>query len=106
MGLKMTVTSILTRWKTPMMKMLKTILGMFKRKPTPKFLVIPRDVCRMTIMEWKTNKEHVTLAQQTLSDPKVRILLDVVRNSSPANEVMIERDLGVRAVKQAQIEGY
>ncbi len=46
------------------------------------------------------------MAQKTLAEPNVRLLLDVLRNSSPANEVMFERDLGVRAVKQAQIEGY
>lgn len=82
------------------------LFNFFRRKSTLKFVVIPRDVCRMTIDMWKTNKEHVTLAQKTLSEPSVRILLDVVRNSSPANEVMIERDLGVRACQQAKIEGY
>lgn len=85
---------------------MKRLLKFFRGNPKLKFLVIRRDVCRMTIDEWKTNREHVTLAQQTLNDSKVRILLDVVRNSSPANDVMIERDLGVRACQQAKIEGY
>lgn len=88
------------------MKMLKKILGTFKKRSEIKFVVIPRDVCRLTIDEWKTNKDYVTLAQKTLADTNVRLILDVLRNSSPANEVMMERDLGVRAVKQAQIEGY
>lgn len=81
-------------------------MSWFKKRPPVKFIVIHRDVCRLTIDQWKTNKEYVLLAQKTLAEPNVRLLLDVLRNSSPANEVLMERDLGVRAIKQAQIEGY
>jgi hypothetical protein len=71
-----------------------------------KYVIVPREISRMTIDEWRSNPDSVAAARKVLNDPMVRMMLDVCINSSPANEGILVSDLALRAVHQAKTEGY
>ncbi len=69
--------------------------------------IIRRELCRLTVPEWRSDPGWVGTAASVLSDPRLKQMLDVVANSSPAFEVL---PMGTatqdRLVAQARAEGY
>lgn len=79
----------------------------FRRRPKAKIEVIKREVCRLTVQEWRADPGWVGTGASVLSDPRLRQMLDVVGNSSPAFEVLPYGTAAQdRLVAQARAEGY
>lgn len=66
-----------------------------------------REVCRLTVAEWRADPGWAAMAASVLSDPRLKQMLDAVANSAPGFEVL---PLGAmpheRAAQQARSEGY
>lgn len=62
----------------------------------------------MRLDEWQRSENLVTAATRVLSDPTMRVMLDVLRNESPVNFAL--PDQGVQATDriayQSKTEGY
>ena len=77
------------------------------RRPTEKRVAfISREPFTVTLSEWRADSVLVNSAQKILADQTIRIMIQVLHNSSPAWEVMPIGSIEERAIKQAQIEGY
>lgn len=73
----------------------------------PKVAYIEREVCRLTVAEWRADKGFVASAAGVLIDPRVKQMLDCVANSSPSQEVLpLSAGAHERIVQQARQEGY
>lgn len=71
-----------------------------------RLIVLSRDPCRLRLDEWRSSKEHVAIARKVLSDPSLRLMLDICRTEHPASQLLLNAELSERAVQQARIEGY
>lgn len=82
------------------------LFGLFK-KPKVEYRVIPRDIQRMKLDEWRQTPHCVNLAKKFLNDPEFRMLLDVVKNEHPGRYALSsESTLEERAIMQAKTEGF
>ena len=68
--------------------------------------VVYREVSRLTVDEWRSDPELVRMAAKVLSEPAIRNMLDVLRNSHLARYGTPGMTMEGRAIHQAQIEGY
>lgn len=77
----------------------------FKRRQ--QIEVIKRDRCLMRLTEWQSNPSLVKLAQTHLSNPEIRLMLDVLITEHPGGMVYADgASHDVRVVAQARSEGY
>lgn len=68
---------------------------------------VTRDVNRLTVAEWRADRQWVATAAGVLRDPRVQHMLDAVANSSPGFEVLpLNASAQERVVQQARQEGY
>lgn len=71
--------------------------------------VVPRDPCRVSLLEWRTNPDLLRIATKFLRDPEFRMMLDVLDRENPASmsfTMSARASLKDRAVQQAKCEGY
>ena len=77
------------------------------KQPPVEVRHIEREVCRLTVGEWRADRGFVATAAGVLNDTRVKHMLDCLNNSSPGQEVL---PLGAgpqeRIVQQARQEGY
>jgi hypothetical protein len=78
----------------------------FRKKQSQPIQVVRRDACRLRMSEWRANLALVREAGDVLNTTTARTMIDVVRNESPANIVLLGVPIEERAVMQARIEGY
>ncbi len=79
----------------------------WRLKRQRKLEIIRRELCRLTVPEWRADPGWVGTAASVLSDPRLKQMLDVVGNSSPAFEVLpLGAGAQERIVQQARGEGY
>lgn len=72
-----------------------------------KIEAVRREVNRLTVGEWRADKQWVATAAGVLHDPRVQQMLDAVANSAPGFEVLpLSAGAMERAVQQARQEGY
>lgn len=72
-----------------------------------KIEVMRRDLNRLTVEEWRSDPGWVATGASVLHDSKLRMMLDVVANSAPGNEVLpLGTSTQDRLVAQARQEGY
>jgi hypothetical protein len=72
-----------------------------------KVKVLTRDPLRVRLSEWRADKALVSRALALQNDPSFRLMLDVLQNEHPGNIVLPPNvSLDVRAIYQAQAEGY
>src|SRR5271169_515849 len=79
-----------------------------KSKPAPITVqVVQRDVCRLTLAEWRQIPDYVKVSQKFLADPGFRMMLDVCRNEHPSTLVFpVDVSSEARSVQLGRIEGY
>lgn len=92
-------------------KVRQSLRRLFRRSiplPPPTIQIIRREIQRLSMAEWRSDKGMVALAGKALATPGVRDMLDVLRFSgSPHNSMLgLEMDMKARAVWQARTEGY
>jgi len=69
--------------------------------------VIRREVNRLTVAEWRADRQWVASAAAVLHNPQVQQMLDAVANSAPGFEVLpLSASAQERVVQQARQEGY
>ena len=83
-----------------------SMFSFFKRKHSVKVALISREPFKLTLNEWRADETMANAAQKVLNGATVRLILQVLYNSSPAWEVLQGADIVTRAVQQARIEGY
>lgn len=76
--------------------------------PTPRraIQIVERELGSLTLPEWRQDKSLCAQAAGVLSSPIVRQMLQVIHNSHPAFQVMVNGDTASRALQQARCEGY
>jgi len=78
----------------------------FKRKTSARVVLLSREPFKLTVSEWRADQNMSAIAQKVLTDQNFRLMIQVLYNSSPAWEVMINASTEQRAIQQARIEGY
>lgn len=91
--------------------MIKRFLSWLNRKwgdkgVRQKIQIVKREASRFRLHDWKSNTSLVNLARKTLDNNDFRIMMDVVRNEHPLNQVTFEATVEDRAIVQARCEGY
>jgi hypothetical protein len=84
------------------------VIRLFRRlfgRPV-KYHVVQRDPTRLTIEEWRSNQDAVRVAIQVMQDPKVRQMLDVLRNSSPHRRFSEPGSAEQKAFLMCMCNGY
>src|SRR5690242_5822877 len=77
------------------------------KQPPVKVTHVEREVCRLTVGEWRADKGFVATAAGVLIDPRVKQMLDCLANSAPGQEVLpLSAGAHERIVQQARQEGY
>ena len=72
-----------------------------------KIKIVERSQCRLTLGEWRRDTALVARARKALNNPDVAILIDVLRNSGPANAAFpVPTPMETRAAYQSFTEGY
>ena len=90
-----------------MSKMLKLLARWFTRPTAPiQVQLVRRDVCRLTMAEWRANPTLVGMAGKILHDPNFLMMLDVLRNEHISRARLNVNDMKLRAAVQLQGEGY
>lgn len=88
---------------------LATVLAFLKRKPrvVVSYQIVPRDICRLTMEQWRATPDLCNSANKALHDPIVRHMLDVCRTEHLANYTDT-RPMSIedRAIICARAEGY
>jgi hypothetical protein len=76
--------------------------------PTPRraIQIVERELGSLTLNDWRQDKSLCAQAAGVLSSPIVRQMLQVIHNSHPAFQVMVNGDTASRALQQARCEGY
>src|SRR5258705_8747516 len=59
--------------------MLRNLLAIFKRKPKVRY--VEREIARVTVDQWRSNKDLVKQAREAMAMPIVRQMVDACRNS-------------------------
>lgn len=77
----------------------------FKKKPT-QFKVIEREPSQLTLAEWMSDATLVGMAQKVHATTEFKLMLQVLRNESPAFWLLKNATIEDRAAMQARIEGY
>jgi hypothetical protein len=81
------------------------VFNLFKRER--KLEIIRVESSRVRLHEFRSDKGLVGVAQKVLADSNVRLMLDVLRNESPANWGLPQTFTSEqRAAVQAMIQGY
>lgn len=79
----------------------------WKKPSTTVVKVVNRDRSQLRLAEWQRDASRTSLAVNVLSDPDVRLMLDVVANEHPSSNVLSDDvNPNVRLVHQARGEGY
>lgn len=68
--------------------------------------IIPRDVLRIDIVDWRTTPDLVSSARAILSNPVFLQMMDAVRNSHPHHLRFGDMPPQERINHQCRIEGY
>ncbi len=79
---------------------------LFQRKFSSKIQLLSREPFKLTLPEFRSDKNLCSMASRVTGNTDFRLMLQVLYNSSPAWDVMINAKPDERMVKQAQIEGY
>jgi len=93
-------------------RLLNWLLECFTIKPVRQrvinsYQVVPRDICRLRLAEWKSSTELVLQAKNCMNDVLFRRMIDVLENEHPASIVLMDNtSLETRAIWQARCEGY
>lgn len=87
---------------------LSKVLSIFKReRPPVHAVIVPRDVCRMTMAQWRATPDLCAGAAKALHDPAVRHMLDILRTEHLANYLSTQpMTIEERAIISARAEGY
>ena len=88
--------------------MIKFLKRLFRREHVvTKIQVVLRDRSQLTMREFRSQPDLVGRARNILDNPDLRLMLDVLRTESPANDVYSEQvPPEWRATVHARIEGY
>lgn len=94
-----------------MPNVLTQIAAIFKPKPLPppapvQVQILYRDVCRLTLAEWRSDIELTKAARKFLDDPQFRVMVDVLRTSHFANLIIDTNDPNSRSAFLGRCEGY
>jgi hypothetical protein len=87
-------------------------MSIFQRlfsKPQPpqvKVEVIRRDVCRMTLAEWRSSEERCNEVGRIISHPTARAMLDVLRTEHLGRYGALTHGIESMALAAARAEGY
>jgi hypothetical protein len=85
---------------------MKRLLNFFRPQPR-KLLLIRRLSSRISIEEWRSNADLVTMARKFLNDPDFQIMIDALENAAPHNYIALrEMSIDARAMEQSKSEGY
>lgn len=69
--------------------------------------IIQRDITKIRLSEWRSDKKLCQVAKKILSDENVRVMLEVARNEHLAMQVLpLGVSMETRASAQAMSEGY
>lgn len=78
----------------------------FKRKHNGRVVLLNREPFKLTLSEFRSDKNMAAMAEKVLGNQNFRLMIQVLYNSSPAWEVMTAARADERIVQQARIEGY
>lgn len=82
------------------------IASMFGFKTKTKVALIHREPFKLTLDEWRADEMMAGAAGKVLNDPTMRLMVQVLYNSSPAWEVLTLARPEDRVAQQCKIEGY
>lgn len=94
---------------SPVSRSLARVLAFLKRKPRAvvSYQIVPRDIFRLSLSEWRQSPELVKQASQALANPVVRNMADVLRNEHLGNySSAVPMSSEDRAIICARAEGY
>jgi len=75
--------------------------------PKTQIRIIEREPFRLTVADWRQDEGLVGVASSVLKSPSLIQMMQVLRNSHPALEVMdVNASPNDRMVQQARCEGY
>jgi len=90
--------------------MKKLLRKLFRSSDPPvrtKVVIVKRDASRLTLQEWRSDPNLVRAAKKILDSSDFRIMLDIVRNENPVNQVFVGKvTMEERGIHQAYCEGY
>jgi hypothetical protein len=93
-----------------MPNVLTQIAAIFKPKPSPppvQVQILYRDVCRLTLDEWRSDAALTKAAAKFLNDPQFRVMVDVLRTQHLANSSLpTDAPPEARSAWLGRIEGY
>lgn len=96
-------TNLKTLDNLPAVMMIATMFG-FKVKT--KVALINREPVKLTLDEWRADEMMSGAASKVLNDATMKLMLQVLYNSSPAWEVLTLATPDDRIAQQCKIEGY
>jgi len=76
------------------------------QQPKQVIRIVERELGALTLAEWCSNQGLAEQAKSALTSPLLRRMLQVLHNSHPAFQVMVQGDTNARAMQQARCEGY
>lgn len=90
---------------------MKKLFRKLFRHPEPsvrtKVVIVKRDASRLSLAEWRADPNLVRAAKKILDSSDFRIMLDIVRNENPINQVFVGKvSMEDRGIHQAYCEGY
>lgn len=88
---------------------LRAVLARLRKRPhvEVRYQIVPRDICRMTMAEWRTSPDLVAVAVKALAEPSIRHMLDICRTEHLANYLSTQpMSIEDRAIISARAEGY
>lgn len=77
----------------------------FKKRPV-QLKVIEREPTHLTLSEWMGDATLVGMAQKVHASTEFKLMMQLLRNESPAFFYMKQGGIEDRAIMQARIEGY
>lgn len=88
--------------------MIKKLKTLFRISPNKTFQVkvIRRDVCKLTLAEFRSDPAMTSAAAATLRSDYAVLMVQVLKNEHPSNYIQLNADIPTRAMMQARAEGY